>query len=192
VSLKRTELKPDPDRVRAWLAKSRQPLKRGNGLERRSTLKPGKRKRRWSPPAWMRRAVLERTSGACAACLARAGANPYDTATAHVRRWLRAGLVRRAVHLHHCLPRERWPEHERDADNLVGVCAECHDDHERANARIPHEAVPRCALALAAAAGAAEADYIAKTYPHWGAEPGGTGRRVVGGQTDGGYTHPRR
>lgn len=169
---RKRELRADPEKVRDWLRKSRQPLKRGKGLERgrglerRSRLQPGKRKRRWSPPAWMRKAVLDRTSGLCSACLVRHGLEAPATGLA-VRAALRAG-VRRARHLHHVLPRERWPEHEKVAENLMGVCAECHDDHERANARIPHEAVPRCALDLARAAGPAEADYVAKTYPHWG------------------------
>ncbi len=90
-------------------------------------------------PAPARKAAFARTHGACITCSAR------------------------AAQVHHVLPRNKWPHLAKLAANLVGICAACHDEHERAHRRIPRALLPAAALALAEAEGLTW--YIERTYP---------------------------
>lgn len=47
------------------------------------------------------------------------------------------GCKRRARDPHHLLPQQanKWPELADTLENVIGVCRECHDDHEHGNLR---------------------------------------------------------
>jgi len=126
------------------------PLGSGSGLNRKP-MKRSRRKHRKRIPKDMRERVLEITGGFCFLC-----------------------GVRRAVHLHHFLPVQRWPELELDEDNLRGMCFDCHMGHENASKRIPYEALPRDTLEMVYGHPAAE-DYLKRIYPRYVPEKEGIG-----------------
>lgn len=133
--MKRSGLTRNPAAIRDWLQRSRAPLKRTAGLER----KPPARKAT-IPPA-VRALVRERSRGVCVMCLHRVGA-PADGLTAGGAAAARLRGARSVAHLHHLLEERNFPRWVVAPDNLVGVCEECHDEHERAHRRIPWEALP--------------------------------------------------
>ena len=119
-------------------------LARGEKPLKRTRLKAGAPKRRQAVPKAIKDEVARRSRGRCIVC----AWNGKET----------AGTQR-----HHVLPVQSWPELELHPDNMVLVCAACHDDHERANRRIPRPALPAAALKVAAVMGAEW--YVEKTYP---------------------------
>lgn len=142
---------------------------------RAAPLRPGQRKRRARVPAKMRARVYQRSGGVCVACAALRGLEASALPSARARRLLRQGLARACAHIHHVLPVQTWPDLELVEDNMVGVCVECHDEHERAHRRIPRGALPRRAVMLAAAVGPAAADYVERTYAREGPTADGIG-----------------
>lgn len=44
---------------------------------------------------------------------------------------------------HHVFPKQRWPELINEPDNLIGVAADCHANHEVASKRLPRYAIRR-------------------------------------------------
>jgi 5-methylcytosine-specific restriction endonuclease McrA len=154
--LKRSALKPNPEKVREWQQRSRTPLKR------ETRLAPGKRKQRAKVPQTIRDKVRRRSSGACVVCL-------FDARqrgdTRRVAQMLFTGHVARIEDLHHALPVRDYPQLELEPDNLVGVCRAHHDLHERAHRRIPWAALPECAITLAYSTSGAAAVFLERTYP---------------------------
>lgn len=156
--MKKSELRSDPDKTRAWQDRSRKPLGRGTP------------KKRVSVPAGVRNKVRTRSGGWCVACLAR---NGIFATNGNLPREYRVptrimgarGDIRPIAHLHHVLPVEKWPEWVTERFNLVGVCAACHDEHERAHRRIPFEALPTEVRLFVQNTGCPEAMYLHKTYP---------------------------
>lgn len=124
--------------------KRRAPLARGTSTLSRSTplrSDPARRKRRQSISAKVRRDVYARSNRKCIVC-----------------------RKRRPLTIHHVLPVREWPALELDARNMVGVCAGCHDEHERAHRRIRWSELPECAITLAYATSGAAAVYLERTY----------------------------
>lgn len=186
--MKRSQpLKADPQKVQEWQQRSRErAIERARGREgvradeiRRATapgdfrdadgalvgqppapirpaagtpLRRKRRKRKAKIPKGVRQEALARSGGLCVVCV-------HDLLLAGKR----VGAAFRAVQLHHVLPEDTWPELAKLADNLVGVCPGDHDDHERANRRIPRAALPECSLRLARNEGLSW--YIELTYP---------------------------
>ncbi len=111
-------------------------------------------------PRAARFAAYARSEGACVVCVHGCRGNATGSA---LRGLIACGVVRRAVQVHHVLPKSKWPHLLKVADNLVGVCADCHARHESAYLRIPHAALPAVTLALAEREGLTW--YIARTYP---------------------------
>jgi hypothetical protein len=120
-------------------AAERKPLRRVVILGDKANRKPAPK-----VPAEARHGALERTAGRCITC------------------------PDRAVQVHHVLPKSKWPHLAKLADNLVGVCVECHARHESAFRRIPRSALPAVTLALAEREGLTW--YIDRTYPWEAAE----------------------
>lgn len=130
------------------LVERRAPLKRGTPLARgtatlsRATpLRPGERKRRPKVSDGQRLAAFRRTGKRCAVC-------------GH----------RHQLQAHHVLPVRLWPELANLADNMMGLCAGCHDAHERAARRIRWAELPECAITLAYATSGAAAVYLERIY----------------------------
>lgn len=154
--MKRSGLRSDPNKVREWQDRSRKPLN------------PGVRKRRATINAEERATVMKRSSGWCIVCLWRVGYSRGHVPAAHrsvMRAMGRNGRVRKAVHLHHVLPVQMFVRWELSLDNQVGICAECHDEHERAHRRIPFAALPEVVRTFARCAGSQESLYFERTYP---------------------------
>ena len=149
--VKRSSLHRDAERVREWLDKHRSPLSLGERVQlerrqelsrRRAPLARRPRKRRAAIPKAMRARIYARSQGRCVVC-----------------------RTRRATTLHHVFPVQRWPELELEEANLIGLCWECHDAHERALPRVPHAQLPRQAVELAKRVGPDAEAYIERTYP---------------------------
>lgn len=122
-ALKRGEpLRPDPEKVRAFLRRRRP------------------RKARVSH-AGARTEALRRSGGRCIVC------------------------GERAVHGHHVLPVERFPELTDCAANIVGVCEVHHALHHSAHRRIRWEELPECVIVLAQTTSGAAAMFLERTYP---------------------------
>lgn len=153
---RKTPLASDPEKTRLWQRNSR------------SSLSPGEPKKREPIPRGVRSAVRSRSGGWCVACMAHEGM--YGGVLPRVLRqrvrWLAGrGDIRRIAHLHHVLPVQTYPEYQIEQANLVGVCAECHDEHERARMRIPLEALPAETRDFIRVVGDPMALYIENTYP---------------------------
>jgi hypothetical protein len=71
----------------------------------------------------------------------------------------------RAVHGHHTLPVEKWPELTDRADCIVALCETCHARHHSAHRRIRWEELPACVITLAYAHSGSTAVYLEKMYP---------------------------
>jgi 5-methylcytosine-specific restriction endonuclease McrA len=129
-------------------------------LERRTPLAPGTPRKRWRPPPALRRRVYRRSGGCCVMCLAKIGLSLERAHPALAR----GVFVRACAQIHHVLPVQHFPDLERCEANMVGVCAACHDEHERAIRRIPRSALPALvvARALAHEGGAV---YMDRVYP---------------------------
>jgi 5-methylcytosine-specific restriction endonuclease McrA len=93
--------------------------------------------------------------------------------SAHARQtaWARSGARCTVCHkwaslqIHHVLPKSQWPEHAHAIDNLVAVCAGCHDNHERAHRRIRYEELPEQVRTWVRTLGGREEIYMERTYP---------------------------
>lgn len=137
-------LRADPDKVREWLDKSRQSTRLS-----RSQAKPKPRKAKPRIPKGARQKALERTKGRCAAPRCR----------------------QKAKQVHHLLPQREWPSLAKEPANLVGVCHNCHADHENALKRFPRSCIPAALWSLAAEAppgkltGTAALAFLDRTYP---------------------------
>lgn len=131
-------------------------------------MKRGVQRRRATITPEVRNAVKKRSGGFCVVCLYRVG---YPGGTVNLGDFLtvrglgRAGRIRRIAHLHHVLPVQSFARWELNPENLVGICAECHDEHERAHRRIPYTALPVIVRLFAQNAGGQESMYIHRTYP---------------------------
>lgn len=158
--MKQAPLRASPEAARALNERARQ-KRRANaampGIVRQGLPDPRALQRK--PPkrpdpilAETRRAARARSGGKCVVCL-------Y-----HGHGGRGAG---KAEHLHHALPKSRskWPQLVAVLDNLVGVCAHHHMNHEHGGARIPLLALPECVFRLAADVGPAAVDYLLRTYP---------------------------
>lgn len=128
--MKRSALQRNPAAIRAWLQRTRTPLERTTELTQRAPVK-----RKATIPQAVRAAVVDRSGGWCVRCLWR-----YDVAPADVRQ--ARGRVGRIAHLHHLLEERNFPAWAQEVRNLIGLCAACHDEHERAHRRVPWDALP--------------------------------------------------
>lgn len=154
--MKRSQLKSNPEKTRAFIDRSRK------------ALSPGNRKIRQAVPSGMRNRVKTRSGGWCVACMAREGlyGGKLDRKHRQTARWLGGrGDIRKLVHLHHILPVEKFPDYVVTEENLVGVCPPCHDDHERVNRRIPLEAIPPESVLFVMQLGDPMLYYFEKNYP---------------------------
>lgn len=84
--------------------------------------------------------------------------------------WLGKPRPRKAEHLHHVFPKQKayWPRLTKLADNLVGLCTDCHWGHEFSPNhahRLPLMALPQCVFELAARTSQRAVDYLLTTYP---------------------------
>jgi 5-methylcytosine-specific restriction endonuclease McrA len=137
--VKRSELRPDPEKVRAWQQRSRERAQRQR--------KPAKKKA--SIPRAVRAEVRTRTANRCAVCITVLASRP-----------------RRIAHLHHLFPEAEYPHLAKEPANLIGLCAECHSDYHFGGVnprRIPREALPRATFELACREGLGW--FIERTYP---------------------------
>lgn len=152
---RRTALLPNPNAVGEWNRKHRDPLARSQFSH---PLKRREPKLKLVIPDDVRRAARARSKGRCIVCR-------YDGKP-------KSG---RAEHLHHGLPKgvHGWPHHAKRAENLMGVCAKCHDLHERAIRRIPREALPPCFVEFCKRLGGRAEAYLERTYPAVADEAGG-------------------
>lgn len=126
----------------------REPLRRKTPLKatantlRRTPLKTSARKRRPKVSDEHRLTAFKRSRGKCIVCSARV-----------------------KLQAHHVLPVRDWPMLANMAENMVGVCPGCHDNHERAHRRIRWDELPQCAITLAYSTSGAAAVYVERTYP---------------------------
>jgi hypothetical protein len=67
-------------------------------------------------------------------------------------------------HIHHALPRSKWPEFTLEPLNMVAICAEHHDLHERAHRRIRQDELPEATLTWIRTLGGRETLYLERTY----------------------------
>lgn len=179
--MKRSELKADPEKTRAWQQRSRDnaaKLRRAFGREgaksnreRRdadwdtekdgpfvrystSTLRPGKQRKKVTIPAGVRTGVIRRSNGQCVMCLHLNATDPE---------W----VVQPVAELHHVLPKRLFPDLVKRFENLVGLCRQCHANHEhgaRDEHRIPAAALPACCSQLATAVGGQALTYFDRIY----------------------------
>jgi 5-methylcytosine-specific restriction endonuclease McrA len=105
-------------------------------------LRPSTPKRRPKLPGAVRQAALKRSRGRCIVC-----------------------GERQRLQAHHVLPVREWPELTAVESNIVGLCAGCHDNHERAHRRIRWHELPECAITLAYSTSGAAAVFLERTYP---------------------------
>lgn len=117
------------------------PLARGDVQLQRTPLKPGRRKWRKTLTDATKREVMQRSRGRCIVCGSK-----------------------RMLQRHHVLPVQRWPEYETTVENMVIVCAGCHDEHERARRRIPLAALPQSVRTWVVTRGGREESYLYRTY----------------------------
>lgn len=75
------------------------------------------------------------------------------------------GCKRRAQDPHHLLPQQanKWPELADILENVIGVCRQCHDEHEHGNLR---NRLPQSVTATVRTLDldARQLAYLAKTY----------------------------
>lgn len=131
--MKRAELRPDPEKVRDWLdrtrqrARDRQREQVGPHLPRPATsLGRTAKKRKAVIPKPVRRRVLRRSGGLCI-----------------------CGCRQRATQIHHVLDETKFPELALVEDNLAGVHHDCHARHTNAFVRLTRDCLPACAVRLA-------------------------------------------
>jgi hypothetical protein len=142
-------LRANPTKVAAWQYRSRKPLN------------PGTPKVRKVIATSTRSRVAARSGGKCIVCYYHADPDVLSPGP------------RRMAHLHHVLPVQTWPEYETEERNLVGVCAPCHDEHERAHRRIPFAALPKETVHFVYDETTPQAiAYLEKTYPTQGGQRG--------------------
>lgn len=110
---------------------------------RRSELKRGRRRVKPKVSADTVRAVARRTRGRCA-CGCGGRIAPFP------------------IGYHHVFEKARWPELTDVAENIVGVTADCHANHETASKRLPRAAV---AIAEALARTGPMQSYLEREYP---------------------------
>lgn len=149
--MKRSRLRPDPEKVREFQRRAREHSRFGADRE---PLKRTPRKTRAKLSAAVIAEVAKRCRGRCVRC-----------------------RTKRALQRHHVLPVRLWPEYEAEPRNMVLVCEGCHDEHERAHRRLRLVELPEeCAL-WAYTRGGRESLYIERTYPGaLGPLAGGSGR----------------
>ena len=123
---RKTPLRADPEKTRAFIDRNRGSLSRGTGTLERKPLKRAAKKRRASIPKPVRARVMARSEGKCI-----------------------CGCGRKATHIGHALEVSRWPELELIEANMYGVHHDCHWAHHfTPNARIPMRHLPRCVFDL--------------------------------------------
>lgn len=133
--LERTDgLAPNPEKVREWMQKSR---------------KSANANRRAPTPREVVEAARARSLGKCVMC-----GEPEQARWPH--------------HPHHVFPVraafDSFPELEAEPDNIILLCPGCHDNHERAHARVPRAKLPSATIALAVGYPDRQR-YLNKTYP---------------------------
>lgn len=142
--MKRSQLKANPEKVRAWQQRSRDKARDRT----RQAVSSGVRrsqKRKASIPRTVRRRVYARSHGVC----------------------IRPGCEAKCVQIHHVLDQEHFPQLALTEDNLVGVCARCNQRHHfEPGGRFPLAALPNCALRLAEAVD--QLPYLERFYPTGG------------------------
>jgi hypothetical protein len=125
--MKQTRLQADPAKVAAWQQRTRgKGLSREKQLKRTAKLRTTPRRARPAMPANVREAALRRDGGWCV--------------------WsLHLGQRRLAQQVHHLLPqgKDGWPQFAATRENLVGLAADLHMQHEWSpNDRLPWAALP--------------------------------------------------
>lgn len=115
-----------------------QPLSRSKPLKRPQTrLRPKRRQKPILRPE-TRAAAFARSGGRCVRC------------------------GKRATQAHHVFARQRWPKLVDVVENVVAVCARCHERHENAVERLPCSCLPDCVTGLVV--DGRMASYISRTY----------------------------
>jgi 5-methylcytosine-specific restriction endonuclease McrA len=69
------------------------------------------------------------------------------------------------VEMHHVLPQSKFPAYAKRTENLVALCAGCHDEHERAHRRIRYDELPEQVRTWVRTLGGREEIYMERTYP---------------------------
>lgn len=178
--MKRSGLRSDPEATRAFVERGREKARRSAGalsdpaIQRAFVEREREKSRSRRIPANVRAAAIARSHGACVMCLHRANLEVIRPAA--VQALLRRRAVRSAKQVHHAFPRQTWPELTHELANLVGVCAGCHDEHERAHRRLPWAVLPPETIALAAGDDKRRS-FLERTYPRTdsGRHPDSTG-----------------
>lgn len=147
---RRKPLLPDPNRVKEWNRRSRDPAAlEGTSRSASQPLRRSAGRKRPRIPDAVRLAVRARSKGRCVVCVWRG--------------YARAGKAR---HIHHVWPVQRFPELALEPDNMVGACEQCHFNHEYApDKRMPREALPACVHALYERLPEPARLYFERTYP---------------------------
>jgi hypothetical protein len=145
--VRRTELRPNPEKVRDWVDRSRQRARdrqaeRVDGHLPRPALKKTARRRKVAIPKPVRERALRRSGGLCI-----------------------CGCGRRATQVHHVLDETKFPELALVEDNMVAVFHDCNQRHHfQPGGRLRREVLPACAVRLAESQPRYEA-HLERTYP---------------------------
>lgn len=168
--MKRTGLKRDTDKARAFQQRGRQALNANPPAAEptplaRSSLKPRGRKTQPRTHPHARARALSRSGGLCIVCLYNVGITDVRrVSTRRLQDLVESGAVKASRVLHHVFPKQRWPALITCDDNQVDVCDDHHNDHEfKPDGRIPRAALPECSVALATTEPMRR--YLDATYP---------------------------
>lgn len=187
--MKRSMLRSDPEKTRAFVERGRERARERDreqqalGREGMASMRirapllppvpglrppaPPKRKAKdIKVPPGARNKALDRSKGICVVCAFNARVDVVRLPREIRMQLLRDGVIQRATQVHHVLPRNKWPGLIKLADNLIGVCVDCHMAHEYIGVkrrRIPRAALPACAIALADGMPKRER-YLERTY----------------------------
>lgn len=123
-------------------------------------------------PKGTRMAVYARSHGWCIRCLFDHNIGPCDLPLTgaqlkELSNMKGEGKPRRARQLHHVLPQQLFRHLAKNAANMVGMCPQCHAEHEAGaadDAKIPLDALPDCCEMLALAEGGRALTYFERTY----------------------------
>lgn len=143
--MKQSELKADPAKVRDWNLRSRvKAAERARDVPRPG-LKPGKRKSKAKIPPEIRAAAKRRSGGVC----------------------VHPGCKTKAIHVHHWLSEEHFPELAKIEANLSALCVKHHwAHHYEPDGRLPFSAIPDCTIRLAAKIGPRAQSHLDRYYMH--------------------------
>lgn len=173
--MKRSELKrkrrleSDPVKLRDWQRRSRERVQE-RAAERAALGLAPRRKTKVRVRPNVRREAFRRSRGLCVGCLHRADVDLERVSIAALGHLVRRGLIREAVQFHHVLPEREWPALAQEDRNGVGMCPDCHYQHEQPgvnDGRLALVALPpavRAFVLTVAEQDGQAAAYIERTY----------------------------